>query len=112
MPRAVWRNRSGLETAIHPGEACGMSGKALRSAAIEIALEKLSHSGEAGMLWGRFAALETLTPFCRSRLRGRRGSKKRGRASAARPEITRGLQIGVGGMDGGRGGRARALRRS
>src|SRR5436305_10016570 len=43
MPRAVWRNRSGLETAIHPGEACGTPGKGLRSAAVETALEKLSH---------------------------------------------------------------------
>ena len=40
-----------------------MPEKTLRPAAIEIALEKLSHSGEAGMVWGRFATLETLTPF-------------------------------------------------
>jgi hypothetical protein len=62
-PRAVWRNRSGLEKAILPGEARGMPEKALRSAAIEIVLEKLSHSGETERVWGRFAALETLTLF-------------------------------------------------
>jgi hypothetical protein len=57
MPRAVRRNRSGLE-------------KTLRPAAIEIVLEKLSHSGEAGTAGGRFAALEKLARSCRSRLRG------------------------------------------
>lgn len=45
-----------------------MTEKTLRPAEIEIILEMLSRAGEVGTAWSRFAPLEMLMPFCRSRL--------------------------------------------